>query len=187
MSIGENKLVIGIILGALLGIFCGWSFGESMLSLSWLGDLFLDALKMMIVPLIVGAIISGVTSLGDVRRLGKVGGYTLLYYAMTTACAVLIGLILGPLLITSTSTSKIDFIVTDSVILISIAGFLVGLGTRIGGGCTSGHGICGISLFSIRSIIATLVFILAAILTVFVLKLIGLIFDSSCKNTRIDF
>ena len=43
MSIGENKLVIGIILGALLGIFCGWSFGESMLSLSWLGDLFLDA------------------------------------------------------------------------------------------------------------------------------------------------
>jgi Na+/H+-dicarboxylate symporters len=71
MSIGENKLVIGIILGALLGIFCGWSFGESMLSLSWLGDLFLDALKMMIVPLIVGAIISGVTSLGDVRRLGK--------------------------------------------------------------------------------------------------------------------
>ena len=85
----------------------------------------------------------------------------------------LIGLILGPLLITSTSTSKIDFIVTDSVILISIAGFLVGLGTRIGGGCTSGHGICGISRFSIRSILGTLIFIITAVLTVFILQQYG--------------
>ena len=85
----------------------------------------------------------------------------------------LIGLILGPLLITNTSTSKIDFIVTDSVILISIAGFLVGLGTRIGGGCTSGHGICGISRFSIRSILGTLIFIITAVLTVFILQQYG--------------
>ena len=85
----------------------------------------------------------------------------------------LIGLILGPLLITSTSTSKIDFIVTDSVILISIAGFLVGLGTRIGGGCTSGQGICGISRFSIRSILGTLIFIITAVLTVFILQQYG--------------
>ena len=85
----------------------------------------------------------------------------------------LIGLILGPLLITSTSTSKIDFIVTDSVILISIAGFLVGLGTRIGGGCTSGHCICGISRFSIRSILGTLIFIITAVLTVFILQQYG--------------
>ena len=116
MSIGENKLVIGIILGALLGIFCGWSFGESMLSLSWLGDLFLDALKMMIVPLIVGAIISGVTSLGDVRRLGKVGGYTLLYYAMTTACAVLIGLILVNIIQPGVSANLETEITTEPIL-----------------------------------------------------------------------
>ncbi len=85
----------------------------------------------------------------------------------------LIGLILGPLLITNTSSSKIDFTVTDSVILISIAGFLVGLGTRIGGGCTSGHGICGISRFSIRSILGTLIFIITAVLTVFILQQYG--------------
>ena len=85
----------------------------------------------------------------------------------------LIGLILGPLLITSTSSSKIDFTVTDSLILISIAGFLVGLGTRIGGGCTSGHGICGISRFSIRSILGTLIFIITAVLTVFILQQYG--------------
>ena len=93
MIFGENKLVIAIFIGGLAGIMCGWLFGPKMLAIAWIGDLFLDALKMMIIPLIVGAVISGVTSLGDVRKLGKVGGITLLYYASTTACAVLIGLI----------------------------------------------------------------------------------------------
>ena len=94
MIFGENKLVIAIFIGGLSGIMCGWLFGPKMLAIAWIGDLFLDALKMMIIPLIVGAVISGVTSLGDVRKLGKVGGITLLYYASTTACAVLIGLIM---------------------------------------------------------------------------------------------
>ncbi len=85
----------------------------------------------------------------------------------------LIGLVLGPLLITIISPSKIEFSVTKSLILISIAGFLVGLGTRMGGGCTSGHGICGISRFSIRSIVGTLIFIITAVLTVFILQQYG--------------
>ncbi len=94
MIFGENKLVIAIFIGGFAGIMCGWLFGPKMLAIAWIGDLFLDALKMMIIPLIVGAVISGVTSLGDIRKLGKVGGITLLYYASTTACAVLIGLIM---------------------------------------------------------------------------------------------
>lgn len=93
MPISENKLVIGILIGAIAGIICGWLFGPAMIQVAWIGDLFLDALKMMIIPLIVAAVISGVTSLGDIRKLGKVGGITLLYYASTTACAVLIGLL----------------------------------------------------------------------------------------------
>ena len=93
MPISENKLVIAIFIAGIAGIICGWLFGPTMVSVAWLGDLFLDALKMMIIPLIVGAVISGVASLGDIRKLGKVGGITLLYYASTTACAVLIGLI----------------------------------------------------------------------------------------------
>ena len=93
MPISENKLVIAIFIAGIAGIICGWLFGPTMVSVAWLGDLFLDALKMMIIPLIVGAVISGVTSLGDIRKLGKVGGVTLLYYASTTAFAVLIGLI----------------------------------------------------------------------------------------------
>jgi uncharacterized membrane protein YedE/YeeE len=57
---------------------------------------------------------------------------------------------------------------------ILVAGFLVGLGTRYAGGCTSGHGVCGISRGSIRSLVATLVFMAAGFLTVFVQRhLIG--------------
>ncbi|WP_454751886.1 YeeE/YedE family protein [Cupriavidus necator] len=57
---------------------------------------------------------------------------------------------------------------------ILVAGFLVGLGTRYASGCTSGHGVCGISRGSIRSLVATLTFTVAGFLTVFVQRhLIG--------------
>ena len=51
-----------------------------------------------------------------------------------------------------------------------VAGFLVGIGTRYGAGCTSGHGVCGISRLSPRSIVATLVFMTAGFVTVFVTR-----------------
>jgi len=54
--------------------------------------------------------------------------------------------------------------------LMAVAGLIVGFGTRMGGGCTSGHGICGIARFSKRSLVATLVFMLSAIVTVFVTR-----------------
>lgn len=53
------------------------------------------------------------------------------------------------------------------------AGLLVGFGTVMGGGCTSGHGVCGISRFSLRSIVATLVFIAFGVLSVFLFKRLG--------------
>lgn len=55
-----------------------------------------------------------------------------------------------------------------------IAGLLVGFGTKIGSGCTSGHGVCGISRFSFRSVVATMVFMAAGIATVYVTKHLGL-------------
>ena len=58
--------------------------------------------------------------------------------------------------------------------LIVIGGIFVGLGTKIGSGCTSGHGICGISRFSFRSIFATLTFMIVAMITVYALKWLGL-------------
>ena len=53
---------------------------------------------------------------------------------------------------------------------IALSGLLVGVGTRIGSGCTSGHGICGISRMSPRSLVATLIFMAAGIATVFVVR-----------------
>ena len=52
------------------------------------------------------------------------------------------------------------------------AGLLVGIGTRISGGCTSGHGISGIGRFSLRSIIATITFMIVGILTVYIKNLL---------------
>lgn len=63
---------------------------------------------------------------------------------------------------------------TESWTLV-IAGVLVGFGTLLGSGCTSGHGICGISRFSVRSIVATLSFMLAGILSVAFFKFIGIL------------
>lgn len=60
-----------------------------------------------------------------------------------------------------------------SLATVAIAGFLVGFGTLLGGGCTSGHGVCGISRFSLRSILATITFIAFGILSVWALKVMG--------------
>ena len=84
----------------------------------------------------------------------------------------LIGLILGPIIYQLFSKEVVSINITNSIYLLGIAGLLVGLGTSIGNGCTSGHGICGISRFSLRSIIATVTFMIVGILTVFVTNLI---------------
>ena len=78
----------------------------------------------------------------------------------------LIGLILGPLIYNLISGKEINISIASSLILLIIGGFLVGFGTRLSSGCTSGHGISGISRFSLRSIIATITFMIVGILTV---------------------
>jgi uncharacterized protein len=60
--------------------------------------------------------------------------------------------------------------VTHSVALLICGGILVGFGTRMGSGCTSGHGVCGIARLSPRSIVATLVFIATGAATVFIAR-----------------
>ena len=86
----------------------------------------------------------------------------------------ILGLIIGPLIYFFFNKSSVNFEITNSFILIILGGFFVGLGTKMGGGCTSGHGICGISRFSIRSIIATIIFIITAIIIVFILQQFGI-------------
>ena len=60
--------------------------------------------------------------------------------------------------------------VSASAPILIVAGLLVGFGTRLGNGCTSGHGVCGIGRLSLRSIVATLTFMATAIATVFVMR-----------------
>ena len=85
----------------------------------------------------------------------------------------LLGLVLGPLGYFYFTKASVSFEITNSYILVLIAGFLVGVGTGMSGGCTSGHGICGISRFSIRSITATIAFIVTGVITVFFLQQFG--------------
>ena len=84
----------------------------------------------------------------------------------------IIGLVLGPLVFIFFSKNDVVFKMTSSIPLIIAGGLLVGLGTKIGRGCTSGHGICGISHFSMRSILATIIFMIFAMITVYFLQLL---------------
>ena len=65
--------------------------------------------------------------------------------------------------------------VTSNVPLLIVAGLLVGFGTRLGSGCTSGHGVCGMSRFSLRSIVATLIYIGAGILVIIAARGMGVL------------
>jgi len=89
--------------------------------------------------------------------------------------AMIAGLILVPGVVVAMRGGA-DTYLTTNVAVIVIAGLLVGIGTRIANGCTSGHGVCGISRLSPRGIVATLFYIAAGALTVLVFKhLLGLI------------
>src|SRR5680860_912394 len=83
-------MLIGILTGILLGGLIP-SFG---LGIQFLGDVFLQALFALVVPLVVSSMIVGIASLGDVRQLGPLGIRTVLFFMTTTGLAVLVGLIL---------------------------------------------------------------------------------------------
>ena len=83
--------------------------------------------------------------------------------------AFLLGVLIGPLIFTILFKEIKSEMVANTTFLI-ISGFLVGLGTSLGNGCTSGHGICGLSRFSIRSIVATLVFVISGMITVYLIS-----------------
>ena len=80
--------------------------------------------------------------------------------------AFMAGLIAAPLVAGATGYAVPSPQMPASWVVIVAAGLLVGFGTRLGGGCTSGHGICGLARFSVRSIAATIIFMVAAIIVV---------------------
>ena len=84
----------------------------------------------------------------------------------------LVGLILGPSIYTFILGQEIQITISNSLFLLIGGGALVGFGTRLSSGCTSGHGISGISRFSLRSIIATITFMIVGILTVLITNIL---------------
>ena len=84
----------------------------------------------------------------------------------------LVGLILGPSIYTLFLGQEIQITISNSLFLLIGGGALVGFGTRLSSGCTSGHGISGISRFSLRSIIATITFMIVGILTVLITNIL---------------
>ena len=83
--------------------------------------------------------------------------------------AFLAGLVLAPLAHAFVAAPPLPRIEAGDAVLV-LAGLLVGIGTRYGGGCTSGHGVCGISRLSPRSLAATAIFMLAGFATVFLVR-----------------
>jgi uncharacterized membrane protein YedE/YeeE len=80
------------------------------------------------------------------------------------------GLVIGPILYMAISGREPAFEITGNWLLIVSGGLLVGFGARLGSGCTSGHGVCGLARFSVRSMIAVVTFMAAGMATVALLK-----------------
>jgi uncharacterized protein len=84
--------------------------------------------------------------------------------------AFFIGLLVGGAALRLVHPEAFGAALPRSTLTLIVAGLLVGFGSRLGGGCTSGHGVCGVGRFSKRSIVATLVFMATGALTVFVVR-----------------
>jgi uncharacterized membrane protein YedE/YeeE len=81
-----------------------------------------------------------------------------------------VGLLTGGFLFRLFAPQVFTFSISRSTGALILAGLLVGFGTRLGNGCTSGHGVCGISRFSTRSIVATITFMVTGIATVYIIN-----------------
>ena len=84
-----------ILLALVLGVIVGMIWGPGAASISWLGDLFVRLIRMVVVPLVFVTLVSGVVAMGDPAKLGSLGAKTLAIYMVTTLAAIVIGLILA--------------------------------------------------------------------------------------------
>ncbi|ALE01443.1 YeeE/YedE thiosulfate transporter family protein [Candidatus Pseudothioglobus singularis] len=132
---------------------------------------------------LIGGIIIGLSVVLYFYATGRLAGISGIFENAITQTSqrvsntlFLIGLVVGPLIIYNIvlPNNPIAFEITHSYLLIIPGGFLVGFGTRLGGGCTSGHGICGIGRLSVNSMVATATFVAIGVLTVFTLQQFGI-------------
>jgi Na+/H+-dicarboxylate symporter len=102
------KVHTQIIIAIILGIIVGWWLKEKAEFLQIIGDLFIRLLKMIIIPLILASVVSGITQIGNIHNLGRIGLKTFIYYLVTTILAVTIGLILVNLIQPGTGAELAD-------------------------------------------------------------------------------
>ncbi len=129
---------------------------------------------------LVGGMMIGVSAVLLMASSGRVAGISGQIYKVIAgdsgkgqrcdAILFTLGLILAAPLYMITTGAWPQQSVSDSLLLMGVAGALVGFGAAYGSGCTSGHGICGVARGSMRSILATITFMLAGILTVSLLR-----------------
>lgn len=137
-------------------------------------------MEVIMMPLI-GGILIGLASAILLKFLGRIAGISGIFESTLSKFKVenawrylfILGLIIGGVIMKLAAPSFFDYSFEASPVKIIIAGLLVGYGTRLGGGCTSGHGVCGIPRFSTRSILGTIIFMLTGILTVYIEGLIS--------------
>ncbi len=89
----NNILLYLMLTGIVSGGLCGWIFGKEMLIVDWVGEMFLNTLKMLVIPLIVSSMIVGIAGLGDIRKVGRAGTNTIIYFLSTTGFSVVAGLV----------------------------------------------------------------------------------------------
>lgn len=131
---------------------------------------------------LIGGLMIGLAAAILLLGAGRIAGISGLFARVSTlsrsdppwilAFAFILSMLFGALII-SWINQGIAATYPSSPMLLVIGGLLVGFGTRLGSGCTSGHGVCGLSRLSIRSLIATPLFIGAGIGTVTLMRLFG--------------
>jgi len=126
---------------------------------------------------LIGGVIIGVAAAMLALLNGRVAGVSGIvggllrpsFPDVTWRAAFVAGMLVAPIVYAMAATLP-AIVIESGYPVIVIAGLLVGIGTRYGAGCTSGHGVCGLSRFSLRSAVATAVFMLAGFATVYVVR-----------------
>lgn len=130
-------------------------------------------------PSLLGGMLIGISATLFLLLNGRVAGISGILGRLAqgaqipTNAAFVIGLILGPLIYRLASGTWPAVTITASLPVIALAGLLVGFGTRMGSGCTSGHGIVGLARLSPRSIAAVVTFLIAGVATVTLMRLVS--------------
>ena len=127
---------------------------------------------------LIGGALIGISTIWFLLSTGRIAGISGVVSGLfgpiskpkLVGLAFVSGLVLAPIVYKSFVGTLPEHTVSSNYIMLAIAGLLVGFGTVVGNGCTSGHGVCGISRLSWRSVIATCVFMMAAFGTVFLLR-----------------